>query len=247
MEQNKGLGGSLIDVFDAAVNLIKTEAGVLTKRATDVVKAKGIGVVLLLAATAPLVLGLIFIILALFYGLMRLGLGAWAAALFIALASFGAAGLLVVIGLGRLSAKVKDDETENGYDLTTPYTQQESELRDDDTIVAGRASVPQGQQVGRVQQVHLHGAAKVEGVRGDKEDIVPTAPLAAGRNAGEGIAAPQKGQPVKGVTVAQDLQHHKSGGDDAGPHVPDKSTTAPAGISVSTVPTYKEDMKKEGY
>ncbi|TSA86058.1 phage holin family protein [Deinococcus detaillensis] len=245
MEQNKGLGGSLIDVFDAAVNLIKTEAGVLTKRATDVIKAKGIGVVLLLAATAPLTLGLIFIILALFYGLMRLGLGAWAAALFIALASFGMAGLLVVIGLGRLSAKVKDDETAESYDLKTPYTQQAGELRDDDTIVAGRASVPQGQQVGRVQEVHLHGAAKVEGVRGGKEDIVPTAPLAAGKNAGEGSIAERSG--TASSTVAHNPQHQKHGNNDAGPHVPDKSKSAPAGISVSTEPTYKDDMKKEGY
>lgn len=251
MEQNKGLGGSLIDVFDAAVNLIKTEAGVLTKRATDVVKAKGIGVVLLLAATGPLILGLIFIILALFYGLIRLGLGPWAAALFIALASFGTAGLLVVIGLGRLSAKVKDDESADGYDLKTPYTQQESELRDDDTIVAGRASVPQGQQVGKVQQVHLHGAAKVEGVRGGKEDIVPTAPLAAGKNAGEGSGV-QSTSSVRPVESAQSTAQPTglsplADRDDAGPHVPDKSASAPAGISVSTDPTYKDDMKKEGY
>ncbi|AWN22921.1 hypothetical protein DKM44_06510 [Deinococcus irradiatisoli] len=228
MEQNKGLGGSLIDVFDAAVNLIKTEAGVLTKRATDTIKAKGVGVVLLLAATGPLILGLIFIILALFYGLVRLGLGPWAAALFIALASFGLAGMLVIVGLGRLSAKVKEDETVDDYDLKTPYTEQDSD-RTVPTLVEGRATVTPGQRVGEVQQVHLHGAAKVEGVRGGKEDIVPSAPLAAGQNAGE-------------HTPAQ----HKHGNDDAGPHVPDKSK-APAGISVSTNPTYKTDMKKEGY
>lgn len=236
MEQNKGLGGSLIDVFDAAVNLIKTEAGVLTKRATDTVKAKGLGVVLLLAATGPLILGLIFLILALFYGLIRLGLGAWAAAFFIALASFGLAGLLVVTGLGRLSAKVKEDPmNDNDYDLKTPYTEQESDLRGEPSLLAGRATVPQGQQVGRVQQVHLHGAAKVEGVRegnvrGTQEDIVPATPLAAGRNAGEHNPVP-----------------HGSAREDAGPHVPDKTKTAPEGISVSTVPTYKDDMKKEGY
>ncbi|GAA4019986.1 phage holin family protein [Deinococcus rubellus] len=236
MEQNKGLGGSLIDVFDAAVNLIKTEAGVLTKRATDTVKAKGLGVVLLLAATGPLVLGLIFIILALFYGLIRLGLGAWAAAFFIALASFGLAGLLVVSGLSRLSAKVKEDPmNDNDYDLKTPYTEQESGLRGDPALISGRASVPQGQQVGRVQQVHLHGAARVEGVKddqasADQTSAVPSTPLAAGRNAGEH-------NPVPGKTPSAD----------AGPQVPDKSRTAPEGIVVSTVPTYKEDMKKEGY
>ncbi len=236
MEQNKGLGGSLIDVFDAAVNLIKTEAGVLTKRATDTVKAKGLGVVLLLAATGPLILGLIFIILALFYGLIRLGLGAWAAAFFIALASFGLAGVLVVVGLGRLSAKVKEDPmNDNDYDLKTPYTEQEDELRGDPELISGRASVPQGQQIGRVQQVHLHGAAKVEDLKGDqgrdgRATAGPSTPLAAGRNAGEH-------NPVPGKTHSED----------AGPQVPDKSPTKPEGISVSTVPTYKDDMKKEGY
>ncbi len=230
MEQNKGLGGSLIDVFDAAVNLVKTEAGVLTKRATDTIKAKGLGVVLLLAATGPLILGLIFIILALFYGLVRLGLGPWAASLFIALASFGAAGMLVVLGLGRLSAPVKGEgDTMDDYDLKVPYTQQESDLREDAPLVSGRASVPRGQPLGEVQRVHLHGGAKVQGVQGNKEDIVPSAPLAAGKNAGEHTPA-----------------HHKHGADDAGPHVPDKSKM-PEGISVSTVPTYKDDMKKEGY
>ena len=119
---------------------------------------------------------------------------------------------------------------DNDYDLKTPYTEQEDDLRGDPSLMAGRATVPQGQQVGRVQQVHLHGAAKVEGVKGNQADIVPSAPLAAGRNAGE-----------------HNPQHHKTGSDDAGPHVPDKTKTAPEGISVSTVPTYKDDMKKEGY
>ncbi len=228
MEQNKGLGGSLIDVFDAAVNLIKTEAGVLTQRATETVKAKGLGVVLLLAATGPLILGLIFIILALFYGLVRLGLGPWAAALFIALASFGLTGLLIVMGLGRLSAKVKEDEGMDDYDLKTPYTEQDSE-RSVPTLMEGRGEVTPGQRAGNVQHVHLHGAAKIEGVQGGKEDIVPSTPLAAGQNAGERTPA-----------------HHKQGNDDAGPHVPDKSK-APAGIAVSTSPTYQNDMKKEGY
>ena len=241
MEQNKGLGGSLIDVFDAAVNLVKTEAGVLTKRATSIVKAKGIGVVLLLAATGPLLLGLIFIILALFYGLMRLGLGAWAAALFIALASFGLTGLLVVIGLGRLSANPKPDENADDYDLKTPFTEQESELRGDPELVGGRARVPQGQQVGAVQQVYLHGGAKVEGVKGgegpkgrdlgDNKGIVPSTPRP-GINAGEGQAAP--------VSSAK-------GAEDAGPQTHDKKEEKLPGITVSTEPTYKDDMKKEGY
>ena len=254
MEPNKSLGGALVDVFDAAVNLAKTEARALTKRATDVAKAKGIGVVLLLASTGPLVLGLIFLILALFYGLIRLGLGAWAAALFIALASFGLAGILVVIGLGRLSAKVKEDEQVDDYDLKTPYSQQESELRGDTEVAAGRARVPQDQQPGAVQQVHLHGGAKVEGVRGDtarmgrdlgdNKGIVPTAPEP-GLNAGEGRAAAADSR------QAQDAGPHAPatppGTVQPGTVQPGTVVVKPDGIPVSTKQTYKEDMTKDGY
>ena len=248
MEPNKGLGGSLIDVFDAAVNLIKTEAGVLTKRATDTVKAKGIGVVLLLASTGPLILGLIFIILAVFYGLIRLGLGAWAAALFIALASFGLTGVLIIIGLRRLSAPVKGsgdmDADKSGYDLSVPYTAQASDLKGESELVGGRAKVPQGQPQGAVQTVHLHGGAKVEGtgrqaIEGrDKEDIVPSTPQA-GKNAGDG-------DQVSGADTHGGKQGSKQ--ESAGPQVPDKSKAAKAeGIPVSTKPTYKDEMKKGGY
>ena len=240
MEPNKSLGGALVDVFDAAVNLAKTEARALTKRATDTVKAKGIGVVLLLASTGPLILGLIFIILALFYGLIRLGLGAWAAALFIALASFGLAGILVVIGLGRLSASVKEDESVDDYDLKTPYSEKEDELRGEPEVAAGRARVPQGQQPGAVQQVYLHGGAKVEGVKGGSDDtgrdlgdnkgIVPATPQP-GVNAGEGRVAAPSPRPAR----------------DAGPQAPDPQVAKPEGVTVSTKPTYKDDMKKEGY
>ncbi|WP_293914176.1 phage holin family protein [Deinococcus sp.] len=254
MEPNKGLGGSLIDVFDAAVNLIKTEAGVLGKRAADTAKAKGVGVVLLLSATGPLILGLIFIILAVFYGLMRLGLGAWAAALFIALASFGLTGVLVIIGLRRLSAPVKADTgSAPDYDLKVPYTAKVSDLKGDPELVGGRARVTPGQQQGGVQTVHLHGGAKVEGtgrsaIEGrDKQDIVPSTPQA-GNNSGDGPVSGPTSSPVSGPTSSTDAGHHGQKLEGAGPQVPDKSRAAQAeGIPVSTKPTYKEEMKKGGY
>ncbi|AFZ68582.1 phage holin family protein [Deinococcus peraridilitoris] len=104
----KSIGGALVDVFDAALSLVKTELRLLSRRVGNVVKAKGIGVVLLLAAVAPLSLALIFLILALFYALL-LVLPAWASALIIALLALVVTGVLVMLGIKRLSAEVKDD------------------------------------------------------------------------------------------------------------------------------------------
>ncbi|CAM3650410.1 phage holin family protein [Deinococcus frigens] len=110
MEERKSMGGAIVDVFDAGVTLIKSEINALIKKVSDIAKAKGIGVVLLLAATGPLVLALIFLILAVFYGLMRLGLGAWAAALLIAVLSFVVTGVMILLGIRKLGAEVETDE-----------------------------------------------------------------------------------------------------------------------------------------
>lgn len=110
MEERKSMGGAIVDVFDAGVTLVKSEINALIRKVSAVAKAKGIGVVLLLAATGPLVLALIFLILAVFYGLIRLGLGAWAAALLIALFSLVVTGVMIVLGLRKLGAEVETDE-----------------------------------------------------------------------------------------------------------------------------------------
>lgn len=110
MEERKSMGGAIVDVFDAGVTLVKSEINALIARVTAIIKAKGIGVVLLLAATGPLILGLIFLILFAFYGLIRLGLGAWAAALLIALVSFVIAGVMIWLGIRKLGAEVQTDE-----------------------------------------------------------------------------------------------------------------------------------------
>ena len=110
MEERKSMGGAIVDVFDAGVTLVKSEINALVKKGSEIAKAKGLGVVLLLAATAPLILALIFLILAVFYGLMRLGLGAWAAALLIAVFSFIVTGALVLLGVRKLGAEVQTDE-----------------------------------------------------------------------------------------------------------------------------------------
>lgn len=111
-EERKSMGGALVDVFDAGLTLVKTEIRAVARQVGNVAKAKGIGVVLLLASVGPLLMGLIFLILAVFYGLIRLGLGAWFAALLIALVAFGLTAALILIGLRRLTAEVPRDEYE---------------------------------------------------------------------------------------------------------------------------------------
>lgn len=124
MEERKSMGGALVDVFDAGVTLVKSEITVVARKAGQIAKAKGIGAVLLLAATGPLILGLVFIILAVFYGLMRLGLGAWAAALIIAILSFVVTGALIFMGIKKLGADVQMDEPRHRRDSMddTEYT-----------------------------------------------------------------------------------------------------------------------------
>ncbi len=105
----KTLGQAIVEVFDAALDLVKTEITLITRRVGKIVRAKGMGVVLLLAALTPLTLGLIFLILFFFYGLMRLGLGAWAAALILCVVSLIVAAVVALMGARMLTAEVRDD------------------------------------------------------------------------------------------------------------------------------------------
>ena len=107
--ENKSIGGALVDVFDAGVSLIKSEITAITRRLGNIARAKGLGVVLLLAALVPLTLALIFLILFVFYGLMRLGLGAWAAALIMGLGSLLVTAALIFVALKKLGGEVPDD------------------------------------------------------------------------------------------------------------------------------------------
>lgn len=113
--QPKSIGSAIVDVFDAALGLVKTELRLLSRRVGSIIRAKGVGVVLLLAAAAPLSLALIFLILALFYALL-LFLPAWASALIIAVLALVVTGVLVMLGVRRLTAEVKD-ETASGEQL----------------------------------------------------------------------------------------------------------------------------------
>lgn len=153
-EERKSMGGALVDVFDAGVTLVKAEVRNLLRHVTAVVKAKGIGVVLLLASVGPLVMGLVFLILFVFYGLIRLGLGAWAAALLIALVAFALTGALILLGLRRLSAQVPQEDdlrTRSGH----PTEDEELEAR----YQAEQAAKAQGEK----KTVVLGGPTEVSG------------------------------------------------------------------------------------
>lgn len=102
-ERKTSMGSAIVDVFDAAVALVKAEINSLAHKLGELAKAKGVGIILLLAALVPLALGLIFLILAIYFGLVALGLPWWAAAFIMFLGSLVIAGVLVALGLSKLS------------------------------------------------------------------------------------------------------------------------------------------------
>lgn len=243
MEERKSMGSALVDVFDAGVTLVKSEINGVARKAGDIAKAKGLGVVLLLASAGPLVMALIFLILAVFYGLIRLGAGPWFAALLIALFSFAVTGALVFLGMQRLGAEVKTEEplirrpamSDDTHDQSTPST----------PAPAGPASAPddktpQGRKVELRRDAQDHAAAenrvvaerpgqatvRVEGgtttvpVYESQPDGTPSN---YGSGLNEKIAGKEHGSPSQGEPAAKR-------------DVP--------GIPVSTDPTYQDDMRK---
>lgn len=215
MEERKSMGSALVDVFDAGVVLVKSEINGVTKKVTEMAKAKGIGVVLLLGAVGPLLMGLIFLILFVFYGLMRLGLGAWAAALLIALFSFVVAGGLAMFGLQKLSAEVDTDQPRRPVNM--------NELTTGGAPVAAAAYPTQTYSAQSQAPVGSVSVAPVP-VYESKADGEPQA-------YGSGL----------NKKVASHGHHH-----DPNLKSPVVMRDAP-GITVSTDPTFREDMKKEGY
>lgn len=227
MEEKKSMGGALVDVFDAGVVLVKSEINGVTKKVTEVAKAKGIGAVLLLGSVGPLLMGLVFLILFVFYGLMRLGLGAWAAALLIALLSFVLAGALVLLGLQKLSAEV---------DTTSPRRPVgPNEL--EPSVSAGSVSAPYAGAAAPVSPV-AQGAAEADGYAKVRvEGGSTTVPVYESKPSGEAQAY--------GSGLNKQVAGH---GHDHDPNLqnPVVIKNAP-GITVSTDPTFRQDMKKEGY
>lgn len=226
MEERKSMGSALVDVFDAGVVLVKSEINAVVKKVSEVAKAKGVGVVLLLAATGPLLLGLIFLILAVFYGLMRLGLAAWAAALIIALVSLAITGALAFMGIQKLSAEVDTGMPRRPVDMNGP----EFAAQNAGTAAAG---VPASSL-----RYEVPNAARTAATVPATTFYSDTPASASGRvyeSDADGRAA------MYGDRLNEKLAHDHA--DDA--HYPTTLHDAP-GIAVSTTPTYAEDMRAEG-
>ncbi|GAA5513347.1 hypothetical protein Dcar01_02080 [Deinococcus carri] len=291
-EERKSMGGALVDVFDAGVTLVKTEIRALLRQVTNVVKAKGIGVVLLLGSVGPLLMGLIFLILAVFYGLMRLGLGAWAAALLIAIVAFVLTGVLIMMGLKRLSAEVPSDEHDRphrSHDQMTEDERLEAQYQAEQAAKA-RASTTattsthtgsdRGERVTVAAGSAAAGSAVASGAAGDMRPGVDyhvpagaadriegtvTVPMPRSDSRTETIPVygtnPDGSQPAHGGSVTDfgveptREEHERDGHGAHGNHGKrhDPNLQEPVvlkdapGIDVSTNPTFREDMKKEGY
>lgn len=242
MEERKSMGSALVDVFDAGVVLVKSEIGAVAKKVGEVAKAKGIGVVLLIAAAGPLILGLIFLILAIFYGLIRLGLGAWVAALIIALVSLAVTAGLAMMGLKKLGQEVDTGLPKRRVDMS------EIEGKSSQVAVDGkldptksgvpasslRFPVPAGAGAGvsvpaATASGSADGYAKVR-----VEDGSTTVPVYE--------SDPDGRAHMYGDRLNERLEGDSSHGGSHGAAV--RSTAG--GIPVSTTPTFREDMRREG-
>lgn len=253
MEERKSMGSALVDVFDAGVVLVKSEINNVARKVGDVAKAKGIGVVMLLAAVGPLVMGLIFLILTVFYGLMALGLPAWAAALIIAVLSLAVTGLLVMMGLKKLSAEVPNDEPLVDRDPSTMTEDERLEAQYQAEQRAAKQSsqaapVPapiSGSQVAAGTTTYGVGSDRlsandVEGHASGMQKTANSEPVPV-------YESTPSGQPqVYGNNLNKKLQGDDGHGHDSDVQHPVVLKDQP-GITVSTAPTFKEDMKKEGY
>lgn len=232
--ENKSLGGALVDVFDAVVTLVKSEITAIARRIGNIAKAKGLGVVLLLAALVPLTMALIFLMLFAFYGLIRLGLGAWASALLIAVLSLIVAAGLLFFGLKKLGGDVPDDNDPGKL----------SDIAKDD-LKYGSGAAPTSPASGpasRTDAGHTTGGHPVE-----REVVRPVGTAAAPVS----VAASTS----RSVSVSSPADTHATSSHAATSTRANTASTEGvssteaenSGIEVSTQPTFKDDMKKEGY
>lgn len=249
MEERKSMGSALVDVFDAGVVLVKSEINAVAKKVGDIVKAKGIGVVLLLAALGPILLGLIFLILAIFYGLMRLGLGAWAAALLIAVVSFLIAGGIAFMGIRKLSAHVDTDMPRKPVPVEPRPAETSVHSASGSAHSKANAAVPVGAAAPAYATAQSssapHDSAYLKDVRyptGDLlGDVLGEQPASANRTVYE--SKPNGEAQLYGSGLNKKLAHDH----DDDPAVHHITQTDGPGIPVSTQPTYPDDMRKEGY
>lgn len=248
MEERKSMGGALVDVFDAGLTLVKAEINNVGRKAGEMAKAKGVGAVMLLAAVGPLIMGLIFLILMLFYGLMALGLPAWASALIIALLSFVLTGALVMLGIQKLGAEV---------DTREPL------VRRDELAWDGREADLDGVQGAHAAAAPVSTAtyAATTPRTGDTVTytVTPGTTYQGGLGGATGAAAAsadtatQRAVAPNADTVTSKTEPQAHGGHGGHGHDDDPNIRRivvlddQPGIRVSTDPTFREDMSKEGY
>ncbi|MGX9686425.1 phage holin family protein [Deinococcus wulumuqiensis] len=256
MEERKSMGSALVDVFDAGVVLVKSEINALGRKVGEIAKAKGIGVVLLLAALGPLLLGLIFLILAVFYGLMRLGLAAWAAALVIALVSLAITGALIALGLKKLSSEVDTEMPRRPVNMGSSESQgaqsvggqaaggqsahgvPATSLKYPVPAAAAAPAVSAGTDGGSHSDVSYSSVAHSGAVSGS---VQPSVEGAARVPVYESDADGRAHMYGDRLNEKLDGDHHH----DPNLQNPVVLRDAP-GIAVSTTPTFREDMRREG-
>jgi len=104
--ENKSIGGVLVEIFDSAFSLVKAESRSFLRKISNIVKAKGLGVVLLLAALGPITVAVIFLLIGFYQVLIALKLPNWGASFVMFGVSILVAVILALIGIKRLGAKV---------------------------------------------------------------------------------------------------------------------------------------------
>ncbi len=206
MEERKSMGGAIVDVFDAGVTLVKSEINALVKKLSEMAKAKGLGVVLLMAATGPLVLALIFMILAVFYGLMRLGLGAWAAALLIAIFSFVVTGVMVLLGIRKLGAEVETDEPRaRSFASMTEDERLEAQYQTEQAEKAAKER--RAAQAAQVQTTPVQRNVPVPAGKPTSTVVVSPSPSPTARGTAVPVSASKGSISTGGVGLGASMQH----------------------------------------
>ncbi|MFC6592310.1 phage holin family protein [Deinococcus lacus] len=235
-ERKTSMGSAIVDVFDAGVTLAKAEINALFRKVSELAKAKGLGVVLLLASLVPLSLAAIFFILTLYFGLVALGLPWWGAALVMTLASLALTAALVYMGMGKLSEELpaRDRALSDDERLEAEYLAERRR--------SAEAGVPQGAVI----------------VTGTGATAQTVAPVYTPAQTGSAVTVVTADPTVRVVEVEEGaythavsghVTHH-GGGHGHGEHDPNLQNPqvieGAEGISVSTQPTYAEDMKRGG-
>lgn len=169
-ERKTSMGSAIVDVFDAGVALVKAEINSLAHKLGELAKAKGVGIILLIAALVPLALALIFLILAIYFGLVALGLPWWAAAFLMFLGSLVIAGVLVALGINKLSEGIGQEHRALTDDerLEAEYLAEQRRRRNEGGVPVSGAVVATGVpvSVGGQHAVKAHYAAPQYAVDG---------------------------------------------------------------------------------